>query len=161
MLIQGWGQFSSFLTWLQNVHWSLHSQIHFHILLKKNKNLQLCQFLNSEHIDPNPGAHSDFHTDTQTHTHKHTDTQTTISGSLCSHHSGCWNIWSDFCQLLSNYSQFRVLSFPNLWRKKSLYKLCAFCRLPCGPASPSIDTNFLNQPNNHWVDQSVVSQSDL
>ncbi len=77
------------------------SPIYLH-RLKKNQTNRFPVVNNRKQTDPNPGAHSDCHTETQTHTH--TDTHTTISKSLCSHHNHCWNIWSDFCQLLSNSS---------------------------------------------------------
>lgn len=103
----GLGSIFFLLTQLRNVHWSLHLQIYFHVLKKNKTKKQISsffQFLNSKQIDPNPGAHSDCHTETQTHKHRHTDTKTSTSKSLCSHHSRYWNIWSDFCQLLSNSS---------------------------------------------------------
>lgn len=62
---------------------------------------QLFTFLDSKKIDPNPGAHSDCHTETQTH--KHTDTHNKQIPLLISQPK--WKyIWSDFCQLLSNSS---------------------------------------------------------
>lgn len=115
-------------------------------------------FWNIVWFDPNPGAHLCYHTDTQNH--RHTDTHTTISKSLCSCNSGCWNIdliiVSKF-QILPNSDFFFVVQVFETWIFKDK-TLCLLSLALC-PSPSTLKTLLPNQTISEQINQSYLNRT--